>query len=129
MSPSGQGLEYAICFSCVWYEETKRLSRWQCGTTLASCVIPTRMLTQNAATILKLLVVQHVADRVTPFPRIRHSPPPTLKFFHTPPSPPILFPSLTCTTVRVNHHHHDYANIGSNGIKSAEGGGSTLPQN
>ena len=34
-----------------------------------------------------LYMVQHVADWVAPFPRSRHSLPPSLKFFHTPPSP------------------------------------------
>ena len=39
-------------------------------------------------------MVQHDADWVTPFPRSLHSPPHPLKFFHTPPSPLLSFPSL-----------------------------------
>ena len=34
-----------------------------------------------------LHMVQHVADCAAPFPRSQHSPPPPLKFFHTPASP------------------------------------------
>ena len=69
----------------------------QRGTTPTSCVTFIGMPAQNAANVLKLLVfnphstlshiVQHIADWVSPLPRSHHSPPPTLKFFHTLPSP------------------------------------------
>ena len=74
-------------------------------TTPASYVNSTGMPAQNAATILKPLVpnphstsfthgAQHVADwvPVAPFSRSQHSHPPSLKIFHTLPSPP---PSLS----------------------------------
>ena len=51
-------------------------------------------------------MVQHVADWVEPFNRSQHSPPPPLKFFHTPLSPPPSSSPLKCTRVSGNHHHH-----------------------
>jgi len=50
-----------------------------------SCLIPTQPL---------LHMVQHVADRVSPFLRSRHTSPPPLKFLHIPLSPPLFFPPL-----------------------------------
>ena len=52
------------------------------------------MSAQNTVTILKLFIPNahsihftHVADWVAPFPPSQQSPPPPLRFFHTPPSP------------------------------------------
>ena len=94
-------------------------ARLQREITLASCLTFTDKPAQNAVNILKPLVpiptqphlhmVQHVADWVAPFPRSRHSPLPSLKFFHTPlhfppllppSSSPLFFPTLRTQDLR-----------------------------
>ena len=51
-------------------------------------------------------MVQHAADRFAPFPPSHHSPPPSLKFFHTPPFTIYFFlekkDNVSCTSA--NHH-------------------------
>ena len=81
----------------------------QRGTTPANCVTYTEMPADNAATILKPFAPNPhsnpfthgatCADWVAPFPSSQHSPPPPLKFFHTPLHLPPLLPFLTCTRV------------------------------